>query len=137
MSRHRNKIQRAGVRAERDIVKAIIYVIRDAGGYAIKVHGSAYSEAGTPDINGCYKGLSIWIEAKTPGQKPSALQRSRLRTWEKAGALTMWCDNVAPVRELLKTIDHITDENYRSKWDSVMAGILWAVAQISENGQGG
>lgn len=119
--------------AEKDTVKAIIRAIKDSGGYAIKHHGSHVSEAGTPDILACYKGLAILIEVKEEGRKPTKIQRARLRQWKASGALTMWCDHIEPVKKLLRMIDHALKVELRSDWK-------WKVLQdssrlLAENGK--
>ena len=50
-------------------------------GKAKKRHGSQYSEAEL-DINACYKGRNIQIEAKQPGKKPTPIQLKRLQEWQ-------------------------------------------------------
>ena len=54
---------------------------------AIKVHGSAFMEAGTPDIIGS-DGRMFAIEVKRPGEKvkPGGIQEKRLAEWAAAGA---------------------------------------------------
>jgi len=54
---------------------------------AIKIHGSPYMEAGTPDILGCYHGQMFAFEVKTTKGKTSKIQDYRLSQWGIAGAL--------------------------------------------------
>lgn len=61
---------------------------------AIKLHGNAYVESGTPDLHITLRGRSFWIEVKKPGGKTTALQDQRLSEWRTAGA------EVAVVRSL-------------------------------------
>ncbi len=42
---------------------------------AVKMHGSAYTRAGTPDILGCTHGRFFVLEAKVVGKTPSKIQR--------------------------------------------------------------
>lgn len=58
---------------------------------AIKLHGSAYTEAGTPDILCVCFNLPFLIEMKKPGGVLSKLQELRLAQWTKAGANTRVC----------------------------------------------
>lgn len=53
---------------------------------AIKLHGSAYQEAGTPDILCVSWGVPFLLEVKMPGEKPEPIQRHRMRQWCEAGA---------------------------------------------------
>lgn len=68
---------------------------------AIKIHGNAYTEAGTPDIAGCMMGRAFWIELKVPGEEPTAIQRKRLQEWAEAGAIVGVVTSVEEVSEML------------------------------------
>jgi len=58
------------------------------------------SENGWPDIVGVLPGgRSLWIEVKRPGEKPTELQKYRLKRLKKAGALAFWTDNMEKVKE--------------------------------------
>lgn len=54
----------------------------------IKIHGNEFTEAGTPDIIGCYKSICFVMECKNERGKTSRIQRVRLRQWARAGAFT-------------------------------------------------
>jgi hypothetical protein len=74
---------------ESKLSNAIIGAIRAQGGYAIKIHGSEYMEAGTPDILACIPakldhqyepyGLFIGLEVKLPGQEHTLTDIQKLR----------------------------------------------------------
>ena len=69
----------------------------DYGAKAIKIHGSAYSLAGTPDIIGCLPGGRLFaLEVKKPDRRDDPpfyvnvetyKQFLELRSWQQAGAL--------------------------------------------------
>ena len=61
------------------------------------------SENGWPDITGVIPphGKALWIEVKRPGEKPSELQRYRLKRLKKAGAVAFWTDNLDKVKRKL------------------------------------
>ena len=75
---------------------------------AIKIHGSEYMEAGTPDIIGCIKGRFFAIELKEPGKKPEPIQKLRLRQWYDADALIGVAESLDDVESILEgnIIDH-------------------------------
>lgn len=77
----------ASKQPETRIVDAGIRALRKAGATAVKTHGDGYSRKGEPDVLGCYKGRSFAIEAKQPGEEPSAIQWVRLAEWANSGAL--------------------------------------------------
>jgi hypothetical protein len=62
-----------------------------------KRHGTAYGVAGDPDIYGTCTlvgGRHCELEAKTPGERPTALQERRLREWSEGGAIAGWFTSV-------------------------------------------
>jgi len=67
---------------------------------AIKIHGNAYTEAGTPDIAGCIQGRSFWIELKRPGEEPTVIQRKRIREWSDAGAITGVAESMDDIKRI-------------------------------------
>lgn len=55
---------------------------------AINIHGSIYSERGTPDIIGCISGRLVAFECKRDyTEKPTKIQQWRLSEWLTAGAI--------------------------------------------------
>lgn len=55
---------------------------------AINVHGSVYSERGTPDVIGCINGRLIAFECKrTADEELEKIQSWRLCEWIAAGAV--------------------------------------------------
>ncbi|MDT6519718.1 VRR-NUC domain-containing protein [Enterococcus faecium] len=73
------------------------------GAYYLKVHGSMYQPAGTPDILVCVNGRFIGIEVKRPGGGTvSALQKSKLNKIENAGGVAIVARSVEDVSTVLK-----------------------------------
>lgn len=56
------------------------------GAKVVKFHGGPETEAGTPDLIGCFMCLCFAVELKQPGEKPTDIQVKRLREWREAGA---------------------------------------------------
>ncbi len=75
---------------EKSISGSIISYIRQIGGQAEKVKGDS-SASGRPDINACYQGRCIRIEAKTPDHRNTASKKQKisLKRWGYAGAVCM------------------------------------------------
>lgn len=75
---------------------------------AVKLHGSAYSNAGEPDIYGCISGRMFVIEVKRPSENPTRLQEWTLNQWSRAGACAITArsvqDALGAVRALVDTI---------------------------------
>lgn len=98
-------------------------MIKKRGGEAYKVHGNEFTPRGTPDICGVYKGFSIWLETKMPGNKPTLIQWKRMRDWRAAGSFTCVPYSVQDAVQMLDHIDtcnhSINDEQclYRSPID--------------------
>lgn len=102
-------------RAEADINTDVINHIRSLPlGHARKVHGSANSQIGEPDIDACVRGRTVKIEGKTGSNKPTTAQRLAMERWRKAGALTGWFRSVQDAYDLL---DHIDDLDFAADLD--------------------
>ena len=70
---------------------------------AINIHGSVFSERGTPDITGCIRGRSFWFECKRSiREKPRSIQIRRLAEYKRAGAIAECVSSVEEVKEILK-----------------------------------
>ena len=55
---------------------------------AINIHGSPYTERGTPDIIGCINGRMVAFECKRDEEEaPTKIQTWRLGEWFAAGAV--------------------------------------------------
>lgn len=74
-------------------------------GQVVKIHGSSSQAAGTPDLLACVRGRFVAVELKQPGNRPTALQFARLRSWEAAGAVAGWVTTEAELDELLGHVD--------------------------------
>jgi len=84
--------------------KVLEYLNSVPGCKAIKIHGNAYVETGTPDIAGCIRGRAFFLELKVPGEKPTILQQKRIKEWQEAGAISGWATSLEEVIELLKDV---------------------------------
>ena len=91
---------------EKPIANKIIEYIRSLPrGWAIKTHGGQFS-AGEPDVSGCVNGQAIHLEVKrNPRLDASPLQKTKLRQWSEAGAITGVVSSVDEVREMLKCFE--------------------------------
>lgn len=55
---------------------------------AINIHGSVFSERGTPDVIGCVNGRAVAFECKrTANEDLEDIQKWRLSEWIAAGAV--------------------------------------------------
>ena len=95
-------VTKARAAREREIIKAILdYLNSLEKCKAIKIHGSAFMEAGTPDIICCYQGLTLLFEVKRPGGNLSELQKLRLVQWSEAGAAVQVVTSADEVKTFL------------------------------------
>lgn len=63
---------------EKKVENQIKKYLDSLGAYYLKVHGSMYQPAGTPDVLACVNGYFVAIEVKRPsGGVVSALQKSK------------------------------------------------------------
>lgn len=74
---------------ETSITRRIVQVLRVLPKtWVVKIHGSQYQDAGTPDLIGCHDGRMFAFEVKRPGGKgPTEIQVRTLARWEGAGAI--------------------------------------------------
>lgn len=56
---------------------------------AINIHGSMFTEKGSPDIIGAYRGRPFGIEVKVNGNDPAPIQTRRMTEWKRAGAFVL------------------------------------------------
>lgn len=84
----------------------MLELIRGRGGYAETIWGGGYQSAGIPDILACYKGVFLGIEVKVGKNKPSELQKAKVKLINDAGGLAFvtW-DNLEQVTAALDYID--------------------------------
>lgn len=89
---------------EKNVENQIKRYLDSLGAYYLKVHGSAYQPAGTPDILACVRGRFIGIEVKRPsGGVVSELQKSKLKKIKKAGGVPIIARSVEDVSSMLKS----------------------------------
>lgn len=92
---------------EKKVENKIKGYLDNLGAYHVKIHGSAYMPAGTPDILSCINGHFVGIEVKKPsGGVVSELQKLKLKQIENAGGVGIIARSVQDVSERLKR-EHI------------------------------
>lgn len=70
---------------------------------AINIHGSIYTERGTPDVIGCINGRMVAFECKRDeSEEPTAIQYWRLGEWFAAGAVVGGVSDVSHVQLILQ-----------------------------------
>lgn len=70
--------------------------------YYEKRHGGFFSSNGQPDISGCISGRRFELEVKKPGESPRPLQKSIMKKWKNAGAVTGVARGVDDVKALFR-----------------------------------
>ena len=69
---------------------------------AINIHGSVFSERGTPDIIGCINGRLVAFECKrTAAEALEKIQKWRLSEWIAAGAIVGGVSDLWQVKMIL------------------------------------
>lgn len=70
---------------------------------AINIHGSVFSERGTPDIIGCIEGRMVAFEAKRDATEDlEDIQKWRLSEWVRSGAVVGGVSDVWQVQYILQ-----------------------------------
>lgn len=73
------------------------------GAKAINIHGSVFSERGTPDIIGSIRGRMVAFECKRDTtEAPEEIQKWRLSEWLMAGAVVGAVSDVSHVKLILQ-----------------------------------
>lgn len=70
----------------------------------VKIHGSAFGEAGIPDTLMVWRGLAVWFEWKVPGNKASAIQETQMRRLRHAGSPCFVCYSLADVETAVRAV---------------------------------
>lgn len=98
--------------AEKDFENKIKKYIKSVGGKPIKYMGTAYTEAGIPDIIACINGYFVSIEVKAQNGTPSELQLVKIRDIRDAGGFAYVVYPSGWVK-LKKIIDGLLIEEFR------------------------
>lgn len=84
------------------VVPVLKYLNSLPGGKAINIHGSPFSERGTPDIIGCINGRMVAFECKRDDkEEPTQIQKWRLSEWIAAGAVVGGVSDLWQVKMIL------------------------------------
>jgi penicillin-binding protein-related factor A (putative recombinase) len=94
---------------ESKLSRDIQIAIRAKGAWCVKVHGSEYMPAGTPDILGCYQGKFFGFETKLP-EKRSNTSIVQERTLQKIRMSGGAAHVVCTVSEALKILSSLSEE---------------------------
>lgn len=86
------------------VVRPVLdYLNSIPGAKAINVHGSVFSERGTPDVIGCVNGRMVAFECKRDeSEEPEKIQKWRLSEWIAAGAVVGAVSDVKHVDLILR-----------------------------------
>lgn len=89
---------------ERVIVAKVMATARSLGWWACKMHGSAFSVAGLPDVLCIKDGRAVWMEAKRPGEEPTKIQSHRMRELASFGCPSAVVTSAAEARHFLENV---------------------------------
>lgn len=80
------------------------------GAKAINIHGSVFSERGTPDVIGCVRGRTVVFECKRDATEDlEKIQKWRLSEWLAAGAVVGGVSDLDHVKLILQIMG-VTDD---------------------------
>ena len=86
------------------VAKIKKYLIKN-GAYCENIWGGGFQAAGIPDIIACYKGIFLGIEVKLDYNKPSEIQKAKLKLINNAGGIGIVAYSIDDVAEVLKEVD--------------------------------
>lgn len=86
------------------VVRPVLdYLNSIPGAKAINIHGSVFSERGTPDVIGCINGRMVAFECKRDlTESPEEIQLWRLSEWVAAGAVVGAVSDIWQVDMILR-----------------------------------
>lgn len=88
---------------EKNVENKIKKYLDSVGAYHVKIHGSAFMPAGTPDILACINGRFVAIEVKKPiGGVVSSLQQLKIKQVINAGGVAFVARSVSDVQTRLQ-----------------------------------
>lgn len=92
---------------EGKLVSATRSLLKEKGARPFKIQGDSdsFQEVGIPDLLVCYKGRFVGLEAKMPGNKPTAKQKAVLDEIVQTGGYAIAYTTVEQVSSLLAYID--------------------------------
>ena len=96
---------------ETAFVAQIKRYLKSKGAYCEKIWGGGFQSAGIPDIIGCYKGYFIGIEAKVGNNKPSEIQKAKIKMINNAGGFATVVWNMEQVEEFINNIERMTNND--------------------------
>ena len=84
------------------VVPILKFINSIPNGKAINIHGSPFSERGTPDIIGCINGRTVAFECKRDSHEElDKIQKWRLSEWIAAGAVVGGVSDLWQVQMIL------------------------------------
>lgn len=96
--KNQSKLEYDGV-----VIPVLKYINSLPESKAINIHGSVFSERGTPDVIGCIQGRMVAFECKRDTKEaPRRIQSWRLAEWLHAGAIVGSVSDVDHVRLILQ-----------------------------------
>lgn len=88
---------------EKRVERQITNYLDELGAYYVKIHGSTYMPAGTPDLLGCLNGKFFGIEVKKPkGGIVSPLQKFKIKEIQNAGGVAFVANGLDVVKREFK-----------------------------------
>ncbi|MBQ2484474.1 MAG: VRR-NUC domain-containing protein [Muribaculaceae bacterium] len=103
MRRDIRDIVEQGERSEKVLEAYLVKKVTSLGGLALKF--SSHTQAGFPDrLVMLPGGETMWVELKSTGKKPTALQLYRFKQLGELGQLVFVCDTK-------EKIDHLFNDN--------------------------
>ena len=103
---------------ETSLQRRIAKALRAEGCKLFKVHGSAFQEAGQPDLMGCINGqvfgIHFGFEVKVPFEgEPSDLQLQTLIEWRDVGSIACIVETPSQAVALVKAAQTASGRRYR------------------------
>lgn len=84
--------------------------LQSQGAYTENIWGGGYQASGIPDLIACYKGVFLGLEVKLDYNKPSEIQKVKIKMINDAGGIGRVVYSIDEVKEVLREVDERMDK---------------------------
>lgn len=84
--------------------------LQSQGAYVENIWGGGFQASGIPDLIACYKGVFLGLEVKLDYNKPSEIQKVKIKMINDAGGIGRVVYSIDEVKEVLREVDERMDK---------------------------
>ena len=84
--------------------------LQSQGAYVENIWGGGFQASGIPDLIACYKGVFLGLEVKLDYNKPSEIQKVKIKMINDAGGIGRVVYSIDEVKQVLREVDERVDK---------------------------